>query len=129
MWILSGFRVKGPQTELRKLSQSRGQTLGKLRTSRILNKRAFLRFCTRKVQSRGFPATRVKFRVFKLHKAIAMASVCPLQHAVETYFCEINPEQSGACLWAWWKSGEDQSIPLFGGPPFSIKHPQHNLDL
>ena len=37
------FLLKGPQTELRTLSQNCEQTLQKLRTNRIMNKRAFLR--------------------------------------------------------------------------------------
>ena len=37
--------LKEPQTELRTLSQNCEQTLQKLRTNRITNKRAFLRFC------------------------------------------------------------------------------------
>ena len=36
------FLLKGPQTELRTLSQNCEQTLQKLRTNRIMNKRAFL---------------------------------------------------------------------------------------
>ena len=35
------FLLKGPQTELRTLSQNCEQTLQKLRTNRIMNKRAF----------------------------------------------------------------------------------------
>ena len=38
------FLLKGPQTELRTLSQNCEQTLQKLRTNRIMNKRAFLIF-------------------------------------------------------------------------------------
>ena len=37
------FLLKGPQTELRTLSQNCEQTLQKLRTNRIVNKRAFLK--------------------------------------------------------------------------------------
>ena len=37
------FLFKGPQTELRTLSQNYEQTLQKLRTNRIMNKRAFLK--------------------------------------------------------------------------------------
>ena len=37
------FLLEGPQTELRTLSQNREQTLQKLRTNRIMNKRAFLK--------------------------------------------------------------------------------------
>ena len=37
------FLLKGPQTELRTLSQNCEQTLQKLRTNRIMNKRAFLK--------------------------------------------------------------------------------------
>ena len=37
------FLLKGPQTELRTLSQNCEQTLAKLRTNRIMNKRAFLK--------------------------------------------------------------------------------------
>ena len=37
------FLLEGPQTELRTLSQNCEQTLQKLRTKRIMNKRAFLR--------------------------------------------------------------------------------------
>ena len=37
------FLLKGPQTELRTLSQNCEQTLQKLRTDRVMNKRAFLR--------------------------------------------------------------------------------------
>ena len=36
------FLLEGPQTELRTLSQNCEQTLQKLRTNRIMNKRAFL---------------------------------------------------------------------------------------
>ena len=36
------FLLKGPQTKLRTLSQNCEQTLQKLRTNRIMNKRAFL---------------------------------------------------------------------------------------
>ena len=39
------FLLKGHQTELRTLSQNCEQTLQKLRTNRIMNKRAFLKFC------------------------------------------------------------------------------------
>ena len=39
------FLLEGPQTELRTLSQNCEQTLQKLRTNRIMNKRAFLSFC------------------------------------------------------------------------------------
>ena len=35
------FQLEGPQTELRTLSQNSEQTLQKLRTNRIMNKRAF----------------------------------------------------------------------------------------
>ena len=38
------FLLRGPQTELRTLSQNCEQTLQKLRTNRIMNKRAFLNF-------------------------------------------------------------------------------------
>ena len=38
------FLLKGPQTELRTLSKNCEQTLQKLRTNRIMNKRAFLNF-------------------------------------------------------------------------------------
>ena len=38
------FLLEGPQTELRTLSQNYEQTLQKLRTNRIMNKRAFLNF-------------------------------------------------------------------------------------
>ena len=38
------FLLKGPQTELRTLSQNCEQTLQKLRTNRIMNKRAFPKF-------------------------------------------------------------------------------------
>ena len=36
------FRLKGPQTELRTLSKNCEQTLQKMRTNRITNKRAFM---------------------------------------------------------------------------------------
>ena len=39
------FLSKGPQTELRTLSQNCEQTLQKLQTNRIMNKRAFLKNC------------------------------------------------------------------------------------
>ena len=39
------FLLKGPQTELRTLSQNCEQTVQKLRTNRIVNKRAFLKNC------------------------------------------------------------------------------------
>ena len=38
------FPLRGPQTELRTCSQNYEQTLPKLRTNRIMNKRVFLRF-------------------------------------------------------------------------------------
>ena len=40
------FLFKEPQTELRTLSQNCEQTLQKLRTNRIMNKRAFLSIST-----------------------------------------------------------------------------------
>ena len=40
------FLLQEPQTELRTLSQNCEQTLQKLRTNRILNKRAFLKHFT-----------------------------------------------------------------------------------
>ena len=49
------FLLEGPQTELRTLSQNCEQTLQKLRTNRIMNKRVFL---NKQLQSRlSFPAT------------------------------------------------------------------------
>ena len=44
MDFLLEFLLKGPQTELQTLSQNCKQTLQKLRTNRIVNKRAFLKY-------------------------------------------------------------------------------------
>ena len=54
------FLVKGPQTELRTLSQNCEQTLRKLRTNRIVKKRAFLNYQKTKEKTRKF--RRVKIR-------------------------------------------------------------------
>ena len=48
------FLLKGPQTELRTLSQNCAQTLQKLRTNRIMNKRAFLNKLVVATYSGGF---------------------------------------------------------------------------